>query len=155
MLAWVGALKAGAAQHDVDVMGTHIVPNPLPEEFHHGSGAVGLENAGASEFEEAVVGVGGDERRDVKFSLRVETAMGLGNILPEQAIGPYQASVRKPYRVISIFFGRIAPDHHEMVADLIEAIDVHAPLGHVAQRFGSKLFVEDPVAKPLACGNFV
>lgn len=48
MLVGISALQAGTPQHHMHVMGAHIVPDSLPEQFDHGLGPVGFQDAGAA-----------------------------------------------------------------------------------------------------------
>src|SRR5262245_21309436 len=50
VLAWIGALEAGAADHDVDLVLAHIGPKAVPEKLDRALGAVGAKHARAPEL---------------------------------------------------------------------------------------------------------
>ena len=149
----VGALETGATQHHMHVVGANIVPYSLPQQFHDGPRAVRLQHAGAAEFEKPQLRVSRNEGSNVEFSLRVEPAMSVRHLLPQQPVSADQLAICQMHCIIRC--DRSAADHHQVVTERVEAIGIHAPLGHVTQRRGAKLLVEDLVAKSLAGGDLL
>ena len=94
-----------------------------------------------------------NQRSHVEFALRVEPAVCLGYILAQQAIGADQRAIREAYRAGIVLAS--APDHHEVIADVVETVAVHALFTHVTDRRGPEFLVEHLIAKPLACSNFM
>ena len=68
----VGAGKAGAAEHQRDVVMEDVCGDAAPQQLHDGRGAVSHIDAGAAEFQD-LAGIG-DQRRDVVFGGRIERA---------------------------------------------------------------------------------
>ena len=85
--AGIGALKAGAADHDVDPVMRDIGPDSHPQQFDRALVAIGFEHAGAAEFQKPQLRMGCEHRRDIVFARCVETLVSLGDVLTQQPIG--------------------------------------------------------------------
>ena len=116
----VGALEAGAADHDVEPVLADIGPDPVPQQFDGAPGAIARQHAGAAEFEKAQIRMTIDQAGYVELVLAVESVMPFRHVLAQQAVGAdhrLPAADRGPGGVI---------DHHQVVADLVEGILVAA-----------------------------
>ncbi len=148
-LIGIGALERGAAEHQVDAEARDIGHHAAPQELHCSrSRAVGFQDAGTSELEESrACGKAGQHRRDVVLARGVEAA-GAGCVgVAHQPIGAHD---RGP----SILFMLGAIQHQQMVADLIEAIEIAGCLAHRGRRHRRHLLIEDAIAQALRLLDF-
>ena len=141
----IGAVEAGAAEHRVDAVVPDIGPDAVPEQLDGLLGAVGLQHAGAAEFEEARARMARQQRREVEFALRYRSRpAGRGCILAHQPIGAHD--LRRDAAEAS---ARRMVDDQQMVAGPVEAVGI-AP-EHARDRVGPgrHFLVEYPVAQAL------
>ena len=83
--ARIGTGQACASEHQSDVVMKRIGRDPVPEQLHGRSLAIGGIDARTPQFED-FAGMG-DERSDVVFVSRIETAKPSSRFPPEQPIG--------------------------------------------------------------------
>src|SRR5262249_38340494 len=113
----IGAIKTGAADHDIHAMFQHISPDAVPQQFHCAFVAMWRLHAGAAELEKSQVAVARNEGANIEFTGAVESARPLSNVLTQQSIG---ANDCRPLLQLS------CPmiDDQEMVAHGVEKVDV-------------------------------
>src|SRR5690348_4630985 len=85
--AWFGALKAGAAKHDIAMILQDVCVNSVPEQFDRAFVAIGREHARTAELEELKIVVARDQRADVELAGRVKSAILFGQRLAQQPVG--------------------------------------------------------------------
>ena len=128
MQGWISTFQACTAEHHIEVMGTHVVPDTLPEQLDDRLDPVGLEHAGPSEFEKAKLAVKGQQWRDIEFASGIESALPFGDCLPQQAVCSNQFTFSERDWIGS--GGAAGPDDHEMVTNVIKAIKTGLPPGN-------------------------
>ncbi len=138
----IGALQAGAAEHDVDAVEANVVPDALPQELKHRACAVRGKNAGAAKLEKAQIGMAGQKRRHIKLTLTVKSATRRGRLLAKHAVGSDHALRAGPIQ------------HQHMIAECVEFIAVTARRARRCIGPGAQLAIKDTVAQ-LLCGKHV
>src|SRR5690606_6593183 len=101
----------------------YVCPDSLPQHLDGTSRTVFLKDAGAAELEKAQSGVAVDEAFQVELVLGIESAAGLGDFLPEQAVGSDDAAVFRS--------GTCGVEDQEMVARIIEPVGVARDAGRL------------------------
>ncbi len=120
-LLGIGAVEAGAAEHDVGAVLPQIARDAVPQQFDRALVAVGRQHAGAAELEELQIAVARDQRADVEFAGGVEAAILLRQRLAQQPIG---ADHRRSVGGLPVAGGMI--EHQQVIADRVIGIDVAA-----------------------------
>ncbi len=118
--ARIGAFEAGAADHHVDAVVEHVGPDAVPQEFDRALVAVGLQHAGAAEFEKAQARMPLDEGPDLVLARGVEAEGTTRHLLPQQPVG---ADDRR-FRLAEGLALHGMVDDEEMVADGVVIVDV-------------------------------
>ena len=140
--------EAGAADHHVYAMMQRVGPDAAPQQFQRALAAIAVGDAGAAEFEEAFVGVAGDQRIDGEFARAVEAEMGVRHALAQQAIGAdhLRRAVQRRKRGIH---------DDEMIANPVEGADVAPDKPGGPARDGAALLEEDLIAQLLRLSDFL
>ncbi len=142
----VGAFDRGAAEHDVDLVHQDIGPDAVPEQFDRLLVAVGLENAGATEFQEALARIGLDQLLDIELARCVEPAVLIGDFLTQQTVGADDFGFQ-PAKLVAL--QRRMIDHQHVITEGV--VGIRIPAGRQGLRIGNgrHFLVEDLVAQPL------
>ena len=141
-LLGVGAVEAGAAEHDVGAVLPQIARDAVPQQLDRALVAVGRQHAGTAELEELQIAVARDQSADVEFARAVEVAILLRHGLPQQPIG---ADHRRAVGVLAVARGMI--EHQEVIADRVIGIDVAAREQPARIGDGGTLLVENAIAQ--------
>ena len=144
----IGAGKGRAAEHQVDREARDIGHQPLPEELQcRRAVAIGFQNAGTAEFQQALARVSPQHIRHVEFARGVETAGARCIDIARQTIGPDDER-------LSVIGKRRTIDDEQVIADIIELVEVAPLLAHLRRRHRRHLFVEDVIAQTLRLLDF-
>src|SRR5205823_4061071 len=134
----ISARKTRAAEHQSNAVMKYVGRDPAPQQLHGGALAIGRVNAGTAQLKN-FAGMS-DERRDVVLGCRIEATQPDGRLSPEQPVSSDDRVLSAPAGVVK---------DQEMIAIVVEAIHIAAPLPHMRQRARSQRLVKDPVAKRL------
>jgi hypothetical protein len=140
----IGARQARAAEHQLDVVGEHVGRDALPQQLHGRPRAVLRVDAGAAELEQ----LARHRQRlgDVELGRGVEALVAVGDRAAQQPVG---ADDR---------FGALAlgvVDHQQVVAVIVEPVDVAARRAGGGVRGRAELVDEHAVAQRLRGGDLV
>ena len=140
----VGSRERGAAEHQIGGEARHIDHQPAPQQLHGGVlAAISLENAGTAEFQKVAVGRHARQhRRNVVFRGGVEPAGAGGVNVAHQPVGADHGG-------LPVLVGQRAVDHQEMIANLVELVEIAARFAHGRRRQSGHFLVEDAVAQAL------
>ncbi len=136
--AGIGALKAGAADHDVDPVMQDIRPDSRPQQFDSALVAIGFEHAGAAEFQKPQLRMGCEHRRDIVFARCVETLVSLSDVLTQQPIGADDLRLGASGTHIA---GTVV-ENQQVIAETVEIVDV-APGKHRRPLCGRRHLLEE------------
>jgi hypothetical protein len=131
-------MQAGAAEQQFDVVVQYVFRYAAPEQLHDGAGAVVGVDAGAAELQDLARIA--HERRDVVLARRIEAARAHRRAAAHQPIGSDHAVGPAPQGAV---------DHQQMVAVVVEAVELPSHLLHLRGRLGVHLLDEHVVAQPL------
>ncbi len=127
-------------------MGPDIGPHAVPQQFYGAFVAVGLEDAGAPEFQKAQRAVALEKRRDVKFARRVKTADEIGHLLAQQTIGCHHFGF---WGAEGFVLERCMVDHQNVIAEGVIDISIAPQHGSRWCRHCRHFLVKHLVAQPL------
>ena len=118
---------------------------PCQSDLDRPLGAVFRQNAGTSEFQEALARMARDQFLQLEFAVGIEAAGRDRDFLPQEPVGADDALV--------IWSGKRRVEHQKMVADFIEAIGVAPRGGAEVGLPRAELIVKDAVADFLGGGD--
>jgi len=144
------ALEARAAEHHIDAVMQDIAPDTVPEQLHGPLVAIGLEHAGAPEFQEPEAAIAIEKAREIVFASRVEIGAGrLGHIRSQQPVGADHLG----FHLAEAIDLALAVDNHDVVAEPVIGVDVPPREEAARVRPGAHLVVEHLEAQALAAAN--
>ena len=113
----------------------YVARDPAPQQLHGRTLAISRVDARASELKNFAWE--GDERRNVVFGRGIKPPKTGCRLSPEQPVSPDNPVVAAPAGVV---------EDQEVIAIVIEAIDVAPPPQHMGQRARSQHLVKYPVS---------
>ncbi len=136
--ARIRAVEARAAEHHVDPEMEDVGPDAVPEQLDRALVPIGLQHAGAAEFEEVEARMGVDDRLDVVFARRVEAPVPVGDLLAQQPVGAHDLR----FRLAEGLRLHVVIDDEQVIADEIVFVDVPPGEQGGAVGHGRHLLVE-------------
>ena len=127
-------------------MGVEVTDDPAPEKLNRRVGSVGGMHAAASELQEPPRSPRPAQQwRKIILTGRIEAAASVRDILPQEAVGANDG-----FRRLQIMI-----NDQQMIANIIEGIDI--PPGHFRNCIGTglHLFIKDAKSQRLGCCNFM
>ena len=134
----IGAVQAGAAEHQVDLVVEDVGRDAAPQQLHGDTAAIGGIDTGAPELEYPTRKI--HDRRDVVLVRRVEMAQFRRGLALDQPVGADHPLWAGADRMI---------DHQQMVGDRVEGIAVTVARGGGQIGLGTHLLIEHAVAQRL------